>query len=305
MNGLRGSETTARKNRINFLELLRGDRTDYVLSNEALTYMAKQRLPKKLWYPLSLSINRVFKDQDEWNDYLRQLGLIKPHHIRTATEGALLGALIESGLRADLGIMSDGAGQFRLLEHALCWVHAERLINRLIPLTQMQREAVERVQDELWDFYQNLKTYKTLSPQQQQQQKAFWEERFDQIFTQTTWFETLNQVLKRLNRRKAELLLVLERPDLPLHNNTSEQDLREFVTKRKISGSTRSESGRRCRDTFASLKKTCRKLGVSFWEYLKDRVSGQNALPTLGVLIAQKAMESQATLAENISLSLA
>ncbi len=86
--------------------------------------MAKQRLPKKLWYPLSLSINRVFKDQDEWSDYLTQLGFIKPHHIRTATEGALLGALIESGLSADLGIMSDGAGQFRLFEHALCWVHA-------------------------------------------------------------------------------------------------------------------------------------------------------------------------------------
>ena len=72
-------ETTSKKNRINFLELLRGEKTDYVLSNEALTYMAKQRLPKKLWYPLSLSINRVFKDQDEWSEYLQQLGFVKPH----------------------------------------------------------------------------------------------------------------------------------------------------------------------------------------------------------------------------------
>ena len=170
-------------------------------------------------------------------------------------------------------------------------------------MTEAQRLAVLKVQDELWDFYQDLKTYKTLSPQQQQQQKPRLEECFDQIFTQTTLFETLNQVLRRLNRRKAELLLVLERPDLPLHNNTSEQDIREFVTKRKISGSTRSESGRRCRDTFASLKKTCRKLGVSFWEYLTDRVSGKNLIPTLGVLIAQKANLSQCPLAENISLS--
>ncbi len=298
-------ETTKRKNRINFLELLRGDRTDYVLSNEALTYMAKQRLPKKLWHPLCLSINRVFKDFDEWSDYLQQLGFVKPHHIKTATEGALLGALIESGLSADLGIMSDGAGQFRLLEHTLCWVHAERLINRLIPVTEAQRQAVERVQDQLWDFYQELKTYKTLSPQQQQQLKAKLQERFEKIFTQTTLFETLNQVLKRLYRRKTELLKVLDRPDLPLHNNTSEQDIREFVTKRKISGSTRSESGRRCRDTFASLKKTCRKLGVSFWEYLTDRVSGKNAIPRLGILIAHKAVESQCPLAPNSSLCLA
>ena len=298
-------ETTPRKNRINFLELLRGDRTDYVLSNEALTYMAKQRLPKKLWTPLSLSINRVFKDFDEWSQHLQLLGFIKPRHIKTATEGALLGALIASGLKADLGIMSDGAGQFRLLEHALCWVHAERLINRLIPLTEAQRQAVETVQDQLWDFYQELKTYKTNNPPQQQQVKASLEERFEKIFTQTTLFETLNQVLKRLYRRKTELLKVLDRPDLPLHNNASEQDIREFVTKRKISGSTRSEEGRRCRDTFASLKKTCRKLGVSFWEYLKDRVSGKNAIPTLGVLITQKAMESQCPLAENSSLCLA
>ncbi len=68
-------------------------------------------------------------------------------------------------------------------------------------------------------------------------------------------------VLARLKRRKAELLKVLEKPELPLHNNASEQDIREFVKKRKISGSTRSEDGRRCRDTFASLKKTVTKIG--------------------------------------------
>ncbi|NES25211.1 MAG: transposase [Symploca sp. SIO3E6] len=296
-------ETTPRKNRINFLELLRGETTDYVLSSEALTYMAKQKLPKHLCAPLSLSINRVFKNKEEWLSYLKHLGIEKPRHVKTATEGALLGAVISSGVSPHLGIMSDGAGQFRLLEHGLCWVHAERLINKLIPLTQAQRQAVSKVQDEIWDLYQNLKIYQTLSPQQQQQQKASWEKRFEQIFTQTTLFETLNQVLRRLNRRKRELLKVLERPDLPLHNNASEQDIREFVTKRKISGSTRSDSGRRCRDTFASLKKTCRKLGVSFWEYLTDRVSGKNSIPTLGELIVQKAMESQGTLAETISLS--
>ncbi len=296
-------ETTPRKNRINFLELLRGNRTDYVLNNEALTYMAKQRLPKPLWYSLSLSMNRVFCDFEQWNDYLQQLGFVKPHHIKTATEGALLGAVITSGVSPNLGIISDGAGQFRLLEHGLCWVHAERLINKLIPLTETQRQAVETVQDQIWNLYQDLKAYKTLTQQQQQPLKAFLEDRFDQIFTQTTWFETLNQVLKRLNRRKPELLKVLERPNLPLHNNASEQDIREFVTKRKISGGTRSEAGRRSRDTFASLKKTCRKLGVSFWEYLLDRVSGQHLIPKLGVLIAQKANLSQGAIATTISVS--
>jgi hypothetical protein len=61
---------------------------------------------------------------------------------------------------------------------------------------------------------------------------------------------------------------------LPLHNNLSERDIREYVKKRKISGSTRSES----RDTFASLKKTCRKHGVSFWHYLKARLLNDQSI---------------------------
>ena len=294
-------ETTSRKNRINFLELLRGQRTDYVLSSEALIYMREHKLPQSLWLPISLSMNRVFQNQEEWWAYLKEVGIVKESHVKTATEGALLGAVIVSGVSPDLGIVSDGAGQFRMRSHGLCWVHAERLINKLIPFTEAQRQTVEIVQGEIWDFYQDLKAYKKLTAEEQQQQKAGLESSFDQIFTQTTSFETLNQVLGRLKRRKAELLKVLDKPELPLHNNASEQDIREFVTKRKISGSTRSEEGRRCRDTFASLKKTCRKLGVSFWEYLSDRVSGQNLIPALGVLIAEKALQSRGMLASSIS----
>ena len=84
--------------------------------------------------------------------------------------------------------------------------------------------------------------------------------------------------------------MVLERPDIPLHNNGAENAIREYVKKRKISGSTRSESGRQCRDTFISLKKTCRKLGVSFWKYLNDRLMNDNHIPKLSDLIRQQAL---------------
>ena len=99
----------------------------------------------------------------------------------------------------------------------------------------------------------------------------------------------MNQALKRLSRNKDELLLALKRPDIPLHNNLSEGDIREYVIKRKISGSTRSENGRRCRDTFASLKKTCRKLGISFWDYLGDRIEQHGTIPPLPDLIRERA----------------
>ena len=89
---------------------------------------------------------------------------------------------------------------------------------------------------------------------------------------------------------------MLERPDIPLHNNLSEQDIRDYVTKRKISGGTRSPLGRRCRDTFMSLMKTCKKLGVSFWQFLSDRLTGTGAIPPLPELVRQKAAAGQAAL---------
>ena len=113
--------------------------------------------------------------------------------------------------------------------------------------------------------------------------------RFNTLCQTKTTFRTLNQALKRLARNQKELLLVLERPDIPLHNNLSERDIREYVIKRKISGSTRSAAGRRCRDTFASLKKTCQKQKVSFWDYLMDRLTLTHAIPSLHDLVGGKA----------------
>jgi len=112
---------------------------------------------------------------------------------------------------------------------------------------------------------------------------------FEALCTTETTCEPLNQVLQHFQAKQSELLWVLERPELPLHNNRSENDLRDMVKKRKISAGTRSEAGRRCRDTFASLKKTCRKHGLSFWEYLKDRVSELKVIPPLADLIRRAA----------------
>ena len=95
----------------------------------------------------------------------------------------------------------------------------------------------------------------------------------------------MNEVLQRLHGKKEELLLVLEHPEVPLHNNRNEGDIREYAKKRKVSAGTRSDLGRRCRDTFLSLKKTCRKLGVSFWSYLRDQIGGLRQIPPLAELM--------------------
>ncbi len=92
-----------------------------------------------------------------------------------------------------------------------------------------------------------------------------------------------------MGKNQHELLRVLDKPYLPLHNNLSERDIRDYVKKRKISGSTRSDTGRKARDTFASLKKTCRKNGISFWDYLKDRLLGTSDIPPLSDVICAAA----------------
>ena len=100
----------------------------------------------------------------------------------------------------------------------------------------------------------------------------------------------LDRLLARLHANKAELLMVLERPEIPLHTNGSENDIRCRVTRRKISGGTRSDTGRDCRDAFLALAKTCSKLGISFWDYLGSRlaVPGNPTLPYLPDIVRQR-----------------
>ena len=279
-------ESTESKSRINFLTLLRGKNTDYVLNDDAFEYMAAQKLPKAQLELLTGYDKKHFGTRDEWESTLQELGIISERHVRIATEGALFGSVLEHGLNPDIVIISDDAGQFNVFLHALCWIHAERTINKVVGINDKQREAIEDIRTQIWDFYDELKVYKE-NPSKGK--KAELETCFDKLFTTKTCCITLDLALKRIHKNKPELLLVLERPDIPLHNNLSENDIREYVKRRKISGSTRNDLGRRCRDTFTSLKKTCRKLDISFWRYLKDRVTNCHEIPLLSELIRQRA----------------
>jgi len=275
-------ESTESKSRLNFLELLRAGHTDYVVDAVARQYMKQQKLPHT---QLQLFEEEgVFTDKTSWDAYLQKLGLTTERHQRIATEGALVGSVLSHGVSPELVILSDDAGQFNVAGflNALCWVHAERTLSKLIPFTDPNREAQETVRDQIWQFYQALKAFK-LAPHAEK--KLSLEVGFDEIFTQKTCFQTLNLALKRLYQNKHGLLLVLERPEIPLHNNLSENDIRDYVKKRKISATTRSEAGRKARDTFLSLKKTCQKLGLSFWQYLHDRLTHKNEIPPLPSLI--------------------
>ena len=282
--------STDSKSRINFLEQLHAGSITTQVNEEALAYMHAQGLSAAIREQLGQTSDQLpgtACNMKDWHKHLASLQITDARHVRIATEGALLGSLLDKGFNPELAIVSDGAGQFVIGLHALCWIHAERLIHKLIPINDAQRQAVARVRGQVWEFYADLKAYKRHpSPDKVAPLQA----RFDALFTQSTDYYTLDDLLVRLHRRKDELLLVLKRPDIPLHTNGSETDIRDYVKKRKVSGGTRSDLGRQCRDTFASLKKTCRKLGIPFWLYLLDRVSLTNAIAPLPTLIRNAAI---------------
>lgn len=286
-------ESTGSKSRLNFLQIMRRPHTDYVLNETALAYWERQGLTASLLQQLD-SGPREFADATAWEARLAELGITGERHVRIATEGALLGSLIAHGVSPQLVILSDGAPQFDVLVHAACWIHAERPLVRMNAFSDQHRAAIDKVRDEIWNLYRDLKAYRQ---QPDPAQKPILEARFDALVNQKTDFPSINGVLKEMRTHKADLLRVLERPAVPLHNNISETHVRDYVKKRKISGGTRSDAGRRCRDTFASLKKTCRCLGIAFWQYLGDRVRGLGNIPRLAAVIRQRAAETPAPIA--------
>jgi hypothetical protein len=261
------------KSRQAFLSLLRAGHEDFVINEEALRYMRERGLAGPVIDKLMAHPARSFPNEAAWLAHLGALGIdtlnVTPPPVTIASEGALWGAIRHHGLLGNTVIVSDDAGQFRVGVHALCWVHAERLVHALVPTTRAQAQALETARQLIWWFYRDLKAWKRdPCPRRASALRA----RFERIFTRRTGSIMLDRLLARLHRRKRELLRVLERPEIPLHTNASENDIRACVTKRKISGGTMSDAGRDARDIMLGLMKTCMKLKVSFFTYLGDRL---------------------------------
>jgi len=283
--------TRPSKSRSNFLDLLRAGHTDYVLNDAAYDYMRRRDLSAPAIARLMAEPQTRFEDSAAWLAHLNRLGFstmkVTPEPIQVASEGASWGSIQAHGFLRDAVILSDDAGQFNVGRHALCWVHAERLVHKLNTFTDQHRAAQQRVRRRIWGFYADLKAYQ-LNPGKRR--ALALSVRFDRIFSARTGFAMLDRLLARLNANKTELLTVLERPGIPLHTNGSENDIRCQVTRRKVSAGTRSDPGRDNRDAFLGLAKTCAKLGISFWDYLGSRlkVAGQTVIGPLDHYIRER-----------------
>lgn len=281
--------TAPSKSRLNFLALLRGNYQDYVLNDAAFTVLEDRHVDPTLVARLRTPEPQHFANQVPFLEHLAAKGIdiFDGQTIRPFAEAGIWGAIRHHGLVGNAVIVSDDAGQFRVGTHALCWVHAERLLHKLMPATPGQVKHVETLRQLIWHFYKALKAYRRKPSRSAVRGLQL---RFDRIFSIRTGYGELDALLGRLGRRKAELLRVLERPEIPLHTNASERDLRGIVIKRKISGGTVSHHGRQARDSLLGLMKTCQKLGLSFWHYLGDRLGiGDHPIAPLPSMVAARA----------------
>ena len=170
----------------------------------------------------------------------------------------------------------------------LCWVHEGRPYKKLMPVVAQHREMLDNFLKKFWDYYHQLLAYKQKpSPEERTRLEA----EFDILFATRTGYDVLDKRIAKTQAKKDSLLLVLKHPELPLHNNPAELGARQRVRKRDISFGPRTLEGRKAWDTFMSLAETTKKLGVSFYAYLRDRITGTYAIPPLAELIEKAAKE--------------
>jgi hypothetical protein len=187
--------TTGSKSRLNFLEVLRAGYRDYVLNAEALAYMRQRQLAGPVIAQLAGHPVQHFPDKAAWISHLERLGItalmVTPDPFKITTEGAVWGSIQAHGLLPDTVILSDDAGQFALDRHALCWVHAERLVHKLDTFTDRQHAAQQFVRTLLWWFYADLKAYRR-EPDRRRRREL--RSRFERIFRRRTGFATLDPI---------------------------------------------------------------------------------------------------------------
>jgi len=282
--------TTPKKDRLTVLSVLTDFMPPHYLYNEQAKLLLdtfkladKARVAIDAQLPVDVVMN-----ESEFKAYLPliTLGARQSVHLTEACAIAYYQQQTDFPIIARL--LADDAPQFKLLTLflCLCWIHDARHYKKLKPFVPGHQQALADFRSLYWAYYTELLKYK-LEPTPDK--KALLSTRFDDLFSATTDYEELNDRIAKTLAKKAELLQVLELPQLPLHNNAAELGARVQARARDVSFQTRSEKGTKTKDTFMTINQTAKKLAVSFYDYVYDRVSGRFELTSLADLITQKA----------------
>jgi hypothetical protein len=184
-------------------------------------------------------------------------------------------------------LLSDDARQFKQIayHHALCWIHDGRNYKKLRPIVPYRREKLEAFLDRYWDFYGELCEFRIKPDSEVAEQLSI---KFDQLFSTKTGYEQLDERIGKTKGNKEHLLKVLVLPEVPLHNNSAELAARAKVRKRDVSLQTITEEGTKANDTFMTIVQTAKKLGVSAYQYICDRVGNTFEMQSLAQIIREK-----------------
>jgi regulator of replication initiation timing len=283
--------TTASKERLSVLAVLRnlGPRT-FRLNAEAYALCHVLGLPQRL-----IQTAQTWPQEQDLSD-AAFTGLLDacqpplgPQQRRRLLEAAAIAAYHHQVEFPVIRVLvCDDAPQFNWLteELALCWIHEGRHYKKLAPCVPRHRERLAEFSTQFWDFYDQLLAYRE-HPSPADQERLTRE--FERLFATVTGYEQLDDRIAKTRLKQASLLLVLDHPELPLHNNPAELGARQRVRKRDVSFGPRTEEGKQGWDTFQTLVATAKKLGVSFYHYIRDRVAQAYTMPSLADLIRQRA----------------
>jgi len=287
--------TKEKKDRLTVLDVLKNlEGRIFCLNEEAFVLLNEFRLPAKVIRQLrDFPQDRELSEAEfigSLEEHLPKLGSRQRDRVLDAAAVAAYHAQSEFPIVRLL--VCDDAPQFKLVteELALCWIHDGRHYKKLTPHVAHHRELLDAFLKRYWNFYDQLLDYRK-HPTTEDHTRL--ENKFDELFSTVTGYDALDERIAKTKAKKSSLLMVLEHPEVPLHNNSAELGARRQVRKQKISFGTRSKDGEKARDTFATLAATAKKLDVSFYEYIYDRVSEAYEMPSLADLITERAEELQ------------
>lgn len=286
--------TTERKDRLTILDIFRNFAPREFLYNDyAIDLLDGFNLPRKYRKLIDQHFDKN-KVIDE-SDFERLLASVKPGPLqqRRIKEACAIAAYRAQTEIPVIGtLISDDAPQFKLLTETLglCWVHDGRHYKKLNPILTDNKLILDGFLTQYWTFYRKLKDYQT-SPNATDKNALYNE--FDTLFSTETEFEQLNERIAKTLAKRSELLVSLEQPEVPLHNNASELAARVQARARDVSLHTKSDAGTKIKDSLMTISQTAKKLGVNTYEYIRDRVSCEFRLPSLAELIRQKSQQDK------------
>lgn len=286
-------QTKPTKERLAVLDVLRNGRERrFRLNQEALTYLEGVALSKAARQTLQTWCSETERDeatfQQRLDSWLPNLGAQPRKAIVDAAAVAAYHA--ETDFPVIQALICDDAPQFNWLTRflMLCWVHEGRPYKKLTPVVPLHRQQLDEFLKRFWEYYDQLLVYRQ-NPTPQE--SARLEADFDTLFATRTGYDELDKRIAKTQAKKASLLLVLKHPELPLHNNPAELAVRQRVRKRDVSFGPRTQEGRKAWDTFMTLAATAKKLGVSFYAYVHDRIAGTHHIPPLAELVEKAGKE--------------